>query len=422
MGSRWSLLSSPWFLGSILLLVVNDHVLKDAWPGLVTGKLSDVAGVAMVAIALTAVLGRPAPAAAATAVAFTLLKTVPDVAVWAEPVLGGRTRTDPSDLVALLVLVPVWHVATAPERPSGLRRSWDVSLRLVAVGVAVVATTATSCGEEGVATFAVAADGTIVADTYPTLVSRDGGRTWVEDDVEWPGPIEHRCFADGVCVTLDAAEGARLATTDGTTLLDIDAAEVRALDELDQPTCFAPVFGDVVVVESGGVEHVVVAMGWLGVLHAERGEPFEWVAVGPWGIQDEDASDRPLGLDVARSVPDAGDGVRLPGPVTTALMIGAWLLLPVSIAPLRRVARRKRRSATPVTVVTGVATLVFGMVGGGLLLLVAGFGATPSARTWIAVVYAASVVVALGAIWLVQGLVLARPRALNPPDAGNRVG
>jgi hypothetical protein len=36
------LLASPVFAVSILLLIVNDHVLKAAWPGLVTGKLSDI--------------------------------------------------------------------------------------------------------------------------------------------------------------------------------------------------------------------------------------------------------------------------------------------------------------------------------------------------------------------------------------------
>ena len=40
-----ALLVSPVFFGSIALLLLNDHVLKAAWPGLVTGKLSDVAGV-----------------------------------------------------------------------------------------------------------------------------------------------------------------------------------------------------------------------------------------------------------------------------------------------------------------------------------------------------------------------------------------
>jgi len=34
------------------VLAVNDHVLKAAWPGVVTGKLSDVAGPVVVAIVI----------------------------------------------------------------------------------------------------------------------------------------------------------------------------------------------------------------------------------------------------------------------------------------------------------------------------------------------------------------------------------
>ena len=50
MRARVTLLTSPVFAGLVLVLVVEDRVGKVTWPGLVTGKLSDVAGVAVVAI------------------------------------------------------------------------------------------------------------------------------------------------------------------------------------------------------------------------------------------------------------------------------------------------------------------------------------------------------------------------------------
>jgi hypothetical protein len=37
-------LGHPVTLLSLVLLLVNDHLLKDAYPGLATGKLSDLAG------------------------------------------------------------------------------------------------------------------------------------------------------------------------------------------------------------------------------------------------------------------------------------------------------------------------------------------------------------------------------------------
>ena len=44
----------PVALAALVLLVVNDHVLKAAWPGFVTGKLSDVAGLIVAPLALQA--------------------------------------------------------------------------------------------------------------------------------------------------------------------------------------------------------------------------------------------------------------------------------------------------------------------------------------------------------------------------------
>ena len=80
LGPRRALLSSPVFIGSVAVLLFNDRVLKAAWPGFVTGKLSDVAGVAMITVLVTALTGRARFAFVTSAVGFGLLKTVPAVA------------------------------------------------------------------------------------------------------------------------------------------------------------------------------------------------------------------------------------------------------------------------------------------------------------------------------------------------------
>src|SRR5918995_4450814 len=49
-------LASPVFVLALVVLVLNDHVLKQAWPGWVTGKLSDVAGLVVAPLLLAAVL------------------------------------------------------------------------------------------------------------------------------------------------------------------------------------------------------------------------------------------------------------------------------------------------------------------------------------------------------------------------------
>jgi hypothetical protein len=130
----------PVALLAIALLVINDHVLKARAPGVVTGKLSDVAGLIFFPLLLAAALeqvglrgGRAAVlvSAIATCVAFAAIKTVPAAgdlyrvglaalqwplralaaaaADTALPALGrARLMQDPTDLLALpALLIPL---------------------------------------------------------------------------------------------------------------------------------------------------------------------------------------------------------------------------------------------------------------------------------------------------------------------------
>jgi len=47
-------LLQPFFLLALGMLIVNDQVLKAAWPGVVIGKLSDIAGLVIAPLALQA--------------------------------------------------------------------------------------------------------------------------------------------------------------------------------------------------------------------------------------------------------------------------------------------------------------------------------------------------------------------------------
>jgi hypothetical protein len=134
----------PLALGAIAVLLVNDHVLKAAWPGLVTGKLSDFAGLIFFPLFLqasaeiaSAALGRwQGPdrrilrvSVVATASVFIAIKTLPAAnalvamllgeAQWwmARLTVGGAPAAapvsivlDPSDLVALPMLIVAYEI------------------------------------------------------------------------------------------------------------------------------------------------------------------------------------------------------------------------------------------------------------------------------------------------------------------------
>ena len=152
--TRW--LGAPPTLVGLALLLINDRVLKDQWPGLVTGKLSDVAGLMVVPpllALLLAVIGVPhirAWAVGATGVLFAAAKglavgSAVASAMWSVAI-PSVVRHDPTDLVALPVLWLAWRTGGWGKRSGRTRRQRAaLALGTLALPCAVFATTATSC-------------------------------------------------------------------------------------------------------------------------------------------------------------------------------------------------------------------------------------------------------------------------------------
>ncbi|MFC5823372.1 hypothetical protein [Nonomuraea insulae] len=167
----------------MLVLLINDHLLKQAWPGIVTGKLSDVAGL-VVAPALVALLfWRRADLAATvlTGVLFALVKsteTGAELASQAWTLVGGPSRVlaDPTDLLALPALALAWWVRGHSVH---LSPRWLV---VVMMPLTVFAVTATSGTGPTVSAEAVEVGKSgrisVYTDSRTSLVSDDGGRTW----------------------------------------------------------------------------------------------------------------------------------------------------------------------------------------------------------------------------------------------------
>jgi len=135
------LLLHPIVLGALCVWLLNDHLLKEVFPGVVTGKLSDVAGLVVAPVCLAAVSpsrrGTPHEQLrtlerwmVAVACGFTAIQVWPPAAwlythalgvlqwpwyqIWADaPVAVPVAHTmDPTDLVALPVLLGLRQIAT----------------------------------------------------------------------------------------------------------------------------------------------------------------------------------------------------------------------------------------------------------------------------------------------------------------------
>lgn len=153
---RW--VAHPLTIGATAVLLLNDHVFKQAWPGLVTGKLSDVAGL-VVAPAVLGLLsglfraGRIGAAAATllTGAGFAWVKLThlgAEVASAAWSVVNGPSvvLADPSDLVALPALGLAWwawrRTEAAPPLPDRPAQRLRVVLALPFAVLAIAATSA----------------------------------------------------------------------------------------------------------------------------------------------------------------------------------------------------------------------------------------------------------------------------------------
>lgn len=128
------------FIASLLALLANDAWLKAAYPGLLTGKLSDFAGIALVTLLLLAALPRrPGWVYAGVAVAFAWWKSplsqpFLDVANAWLPVTIGRV-VDYTDLLALCAMPLCRPVAASPDRYA---MPWQRARRLLVVPVAAL--------------------------------------------------------------------------------------------------------------------------------------------------------------------------------------------------------------------------------------------------------------------------------------------
>lgn len=330
-------LGHPVTLACVALLLLNDHVLKSLVPSVLTGKLSDFAGlfffpylVVVIGAAGALAAGRLArrrlperqarrlpPATAAylgTALLFSLIKLHPPAAAGVSDVLSALfgdpiyVAPDPSDVIALLALLPsfwLWRSVERSERRRPGKRS------ILALGIAALAAIATSpCmepptithlvgGDKGV--YAVTADYGTVSNTY---LSADQGLSWDyvdPDDLppsvvvasDGPAPLPKIECVPGleqICYRVAGEEKLEASTDSGLTWEVVWSVPASRREYMERAATGASLLlecgkdldvraNDLAVLGDGADHLVLVATGNEGVLRGRFSDP-EWERQG----------------------------------------------------------------------------------------------------------------------------------------------
>ncbi|MEV4416745.1 hypothetical protein [Catellatospora sp. NPDC049609] len=396
-------LAHPVSVAGLVLLLVNDHLLKAWQPGWVTGKLSDVAGMLMFPPLLAVVIALVAPrvpgrglalgALAATGAGFALVKTSAygaQLASQAWSVVNGPSvvRADLTDLLALPALgLGWWAWRRTGSRPAPGRAVARLVRGAVLVPVALLATAATSAAIPPPETVLLVEDG---VDVY-LGIDFDGTRSWavsVDDGLSWtayePDPSDpplpespRQDCAGQVCYRVVPGALHVESSQDGgltwRTAWEIRGRQHQALvDEYDGGLLSEPVgslwsFGLVVrETETGHV--VLVANGRDGLLR--RDAEGVWTRLGTWSDREWDAP--PPLAEVW--TPDAAQRTR-----ATAYTIGVVVLF-VLMAGLIAATAGRRTVPLPVLVLSGLAAWAAATAG-----TLAATSTGPAVGAWITV-------------------------------------
>ncbi|GAA2737416.1 hypothetical protein GCM10009867_24470 [Pedococcus aerophilus] len=311
---RW--LGAPPTVLALVVLVLNDHVWKHQWPGPVTGKVSDVAGLLvappLIALAMSPLrmVRRPDRwAVAAVALGFTATKTSDAGAATASAawsiITPSFVRADATDLLALPVLLVALATARWARAPGpDLRRRATLAVGALVLPGAVLGTAATSaCMEHPEVRAVTAVSGRLA--TSPL--------GWTEDFVV---KADHReqTVQGGALVDLTPEDRERVEGAEGTYRDPFGTTVTQACSRAQRERCWRlPTRGRVLVEAStdGGrtwARDYAPGKRYREEVVAELGEKCDEAAV--FDVTDVAVADTPDGPVVAVALRAAGLAVR----------------------------------------------------------------------------------------------------------------
>lgn len=141
-------LLNPFFIACLLVLMMNDFWWKETFHNWLTGKLSDLSGLAMVTMLVFALGGWKAkrPACLAVSILFIFWKSgwsQPLIDAWnAEGIMEIGRAVDYTDIPCLLVLLPVYYY-----EPRAVQGAYSITRRIAVAclaGISLFSIVATS--------------------------------------------------------------------------------------------------------------------------------------------------------------------------------------------------------------------------------------------------------------------------------------
>jgi len=307
------LLSHPVSLSAVVLLLLNDHLLRRVWPSWVTGKIGDFAWLFFAPFVLAIFLAWLVPVRGArrekvialiafslTGSVFVLAKTLPGAHAWfvhtTEEILGlpVSLRRDPTDLLALVALgFSWWFWERQKVHPPSLRApGWAV------LPFAVLLTVANSMAPNvGVECLAIDDPKVLAYTAYETFVSEDGGLSWSEGSLA----AQAECLYAEKATHLGQA-GSDMGNWRFDSVYTPASQAERAYYEKTRSgnVYFEPGPLDIVTDPSSG--NVIFAMGHEGVVVRTPDGEWHWVAVGEYRRERLDSPSAIVSLLVGEGV------------------------------------------------------------------------------------------------------------------------
>lgn len=277
-------------------------------PSALTGKLSDFAGLFFFPILLSAILNlvfkplnlQPRQVALAsfgfTAIWFALIKTIPLINNLTESALSVQIIRDPSDLLALIMLLPAWTLRANIENKREIKTH---KISLVALVLASIATMATSPAYHSVIdNLIVDKDRIYAVLEYEKEIfySEDGGKTWKYLDFEIPTTVQEQiqeylklpftlCLPDAPNICYQTGEEVILESKDGgntwSTSWSIPEGRREFLSRNLSVTIFGPY--DLVSIKYQGQNVILTSLGSGGVLVKTGSGPWENYGINGFG-------------------------------------------------------------------------------------------------------------------------------------------